>query len=68
MHVLTRRVNEGVVIGPSLHVTVLEIHEDHVRLAFSCPDPTPSYWEEVLYVERSPAAEPAGRAAELQIG
>ncbi len=57
MHILTRRVNEGVVIGESLHVTVLEVNEDHVRLAFSCPDSTPSYWEEILYVEGSTADE-----------
>ena len=53
MQVFTRRVNEGLVIGDSMHVTVLDIHEDHVRLGISSPNDLPSYWEETLYLERA---------------
>jgi len=55
MRTFTRQVNQGLVIGENLHVTVLEIQEHYVRLAVECPDQDPSYWEEVLFVE-SPAA------------
>ena len=56
MHILTRQVNEGFVIGDRIHVTVLEIHDNHVRLAFSVPDEEPSYWEEILYLEQAAGA------------
>lgn len=55
MRTFTRQVNQGLVIGENLHVTVLEIQEDSVRLAIECPDQDPSYWEEVLFVD-NPAA------------
>ncbi|MEX0717120.1 MAG: carbon storage regulator [Planctomycetaceae bacterium] len=53
MQTMTRRVNEGLVIGDDIEVTVLEIHEDHVRLGILAPHEEPSYWEQILYVERS---------------
>ena len=53
---LTRQVNEGLVIGDDIHVTVLDIHEDHVRLAISSPNDEPSYREETLYWEPAPAS------------
>ena len=54
MRVLTRKVDEGVVIGENVQVTVLEIRRNHVRLGISCrraesPD-VPDYWEEILSV------------------
>lgn len=49
MQVISRRVNEGIIIDDDIHVTVLDIHEDHVRLAISSPNDIPSYWEQVLY-------------------
>src|SRR5947208_2270939 len=42
--VFSRRVNEGLVIGGDMFVTVLQIRKDHVRLAIACPRLTPSYW------------------------
>ena len=53
MRTFTRQVNQGLVIDENLHVTVLEIHEDHVRLAFQCPGEDPPYWEEILYFEQA---------------
>ena len=53
MEVVTRRVNEGVVIGDDIHVTVLDFSLDHVRLGISSPTETPSYWEQTLYVDRA---------------
>jgi carbon storage regulator CsrA len=48
MTVITRCENEGIVIGRDLVVTVLEIQADQIRLGFTCPARTPSYWEETL--------------------
>lgn len=72
MHILTRQVNQGIVIGESLQVTVLEIHEDRVRLGFSSPGESPSYWEKTLYLDPWAApdedtAEPDAAPQELQL-
>jgi carbon storage regulator CsrA len=56
MQMITRRVNEGLVIEDDIHVTVLHICRDYVRLAISSPNDTPPYREETLYWEE---AEPA---------
>lgn len=53
MRLISRRQNEGVVIGDDIYVTVLDIHEDHVRLAISSPNDCPSYREETLYWEET---------------
>ena len=58
MHFISRRENEGIIIGDDIHVTVLEIHDDHVRLAINSPNDQPSYREETLFLEH----------AELQLG
>lgn len=52
MKVVSRRENESLVIGEDIFVTVLEVHEDHVRLAISSPRSNPSYWEETLFWEQ----------------
>ena len=57
MKIISRRENEGLVIGDDISITVLQIRNDHVRLAVSCPRLTPSYWEETLFLE---AAEESG--------
>jgi len=54
MKIISRRENEGLLIGDDISVTVLQIRSDHVRLAVSCPRLTPSYWEETLFVESTP--------------
>jgi carbon storage regulator CsrA len=60
MQMITRRVNEGLVIENGIHVTVLDICQDYVRLAISSPNNTPPYREETLYweeAEQQPAPE-----------
>jgi sRNA-binding carbon storage regulator CsrA len=49
MRMMTRRVNESLVIGSDIHVTVLDIRENCVRLAISSPEAFPQYWEQTLY-------------------
>jgi carbon storage regulator CsrA len=50
MQMITRRVNESLVIGSDIHVTVLDICKDCVRLAISSPENFPQYWEQTLYL------------------
>jgi|GEM_PF-672028 carbon storage regulator CsrA len=49
MQMITRRVNESLVIGSDIHVTVLDICKNFVRLAISSPKHDPQYWEQTLY-------------------
>lgn len=51
MTVITRRENQGIVIGGDLCVTVLEVQDGHVRLAFESSSRIPSYWEETIYLD-----------------
>jgi carbon storage regulator CsrA len=55
MRVMTREVNQGVIIGENVHVTVLEIKGNVVRLGISCPRAEyPSlddYREETVVIE-----------------
>ena len=53
MQIITRQVNEGVVIGDNIHVTVLDICDNQVRLGISSPNECPSYWEQTLYWEEA---------------
>lgn len=56
MHIISRRVNEGVMIGDDIHVTVLEIREDHLRVAISSPNLQPPYQEKTLHWDPSESA------------
>ena len=48
MLVLTRRVNERILIGDNVTVTVLEVHGDQVRLGIDAPRDIKVFREEVL--------------------
>lgn len=48
MLVLTRRVNERIVIGDNVVVTVLEVHGDQVRLGIDAPREIKVFREEVI--------------------
>lgn len=52
MQVFQRGVNESLMIGANVVVTVLEITPHCVRIAVENPDATPSYREEVLYLDQ----------------
>lgn len=68
MKVLTRQVNESVAIGDDIHVTVLEVGEDFVRLAVSSEGDAPSYEEYVLAARTADPLEgfAVGRRLQLQ--
>lgn len=61
MKVISRRENEGLVIGEDIFVTVLQVRLNHVRVAISCSRMTPSYWEETLTWEPEEDATVSGR-------
>ena len=50
MNVYSCGVNEGLMIGDNLQVTVLEIKNDEVRIGITSSDGEERYWEETLYL------------------
>ena len=49
MRIISRSVNEGLVIDGDVRVTVLEIQHNRVRLGIETPNQAPFYREEVVY-------------------
>lgn len=49
MQIISRSVNEGLVIDDNVRVTVLEILHNRVRLGIATPQQAPYYREEVVY-------------------
>ena len=56
MLVLTRKVNESLIIGENIVVTVVAVHRDHVRLGVQAPREVPIHRREV-YDEIKQAAD-----------
>lgn len=67
MHIISRGANESLLIGEHTVVKVLEVFEDHVKLAIETPGTEPGaepvYWEKVVYLDQAVEFE---EAAELQ--
>lgn len=61
MRIISRSVNEGLVIDDNVRVTILEIQRHHVRLGIETPNQAPYYREEVLYFD-----DDGGLAAETE--
>jgi hypothetical protein len=57
MHIISRRVEESLMIGDDISVTVLEICEDHVRLGITRLSDVPDYWEQTLYLASNEAVQ-----------
>lgn len=57
MHVISRQVNEGLVIGDDVFVTVLEIQDDFVRLGISNSASSSEYEEHVIYLDSAELEE-----------
>ena len=53
MLVLTRRINERILIGDDIVVTVLEVHGDQVRIGIDAPRAIKVFREEVLQRDRA---------------
>lgn len=63
MHVISCRVRDEVCIGDDVHIIVLEVAEDRIRLGITSPYQFPEYQEEVIYLTDG-ADEEAGWPAE----
>jgi carbon storage regulator len=61
MLVLSRKLGETIVINDSIHVTVLAVRANQVRLGFSAP-PDVSIYREELLLETVPDLTPAPAA------
>jgi len=59
MLVLTRRVNERIVIGDNVVVTVLEVRGEQVRLGIEAPRDVKVFREEVLLRDQREAESPS---------
>lgn len=64
MQVFQRGVQESLVIGHEVVVTVLEIMPSWVRLGITDPNSDPEYWEETLFVD---ASEEEGSSLDLAL-
>lgn len=51
MRIISRSVNEGLVIDGNVRVTILEIQRHRVRLGIETPNQAPYYREEFLYFD-----------------
>lgn len=49
MHVISRRVDEALVLNNNIQVTIVEVNDDYVRLGIS--EPRRPYREEVVHVK-----------------
>ncbi len=49
MVVLSRLINESVIIGNNIRVTILDVKDNQVRIGITAPDHTPSYWEQTIF-------------------
>ena len=77
MRIISRSVNEGLVIDENVRLTVLEIQHNRVRLGIETPNQAPYYREEFVYFgdgdggllaeteEMQPATEPMVPATAL---
>lgn len=59
MLVLTRRINERIVIGDNIVVTVLEVHGDQVRLGIDAPREIKVFREEVILRDQARSGDDA---------
>lgn len=51
MRIISRSLNEGLVIDDNVRVTILEIQRHQVRLGIETPNQVPYYREEVLHFD-----------------
>ena len=61
MRIISRSLNEGLVIDDNVRVTILEIQRHQVRLGIETPNQEPYYREEVLHFD-----DDGGLAAETE--
>ena len=65
MLALARKVNESIMIGNDLEITVLEIKGDQIKLGVKAPKSVPIYRKE-LYVQIQEENKQAGSAVDVE--
>jgi carbon storage regulator CsrA len=55
MHIIQRGINQSLIIGRDMVVTVLEIQPTYVRLGIHDPNSVPAYRVETLYFDQGEA-------------
>jgi carbon storage regulator CsrA len=65
MRVFQRGVDESLVIGSDVVVTVLDVHAGYVRLGITDPNSEPVYREELLFLENEFDADEEGSSLQL---
>lgn len=68
MLILTRRIEEGVIIGDDIKVTVLTINGNQVRLGIQAPREVAVHREEIYHRIRLQQDEPRSVGAEKKLG
>jgi len=51
MQVISRAENESIQLGEQLTVTVVEVHDEYVRLGITSTNGELNYWEETVYLQ-----------------
>ena len=65
MLALARKVNESIMIGNDIEITVLEIKGDQIKLGVKAPKSVPIYHKE-LYVQIQEENKQAGSAVDVE--
>ena len=65
MLALARKVNESIMIGNDIEITVLEIKGDQIKLGVKAPTSVPIYRKE-LYVQIQEENKQAGSAVDVE--
>ena len=65
MLALARKVNESIMIGNDIEITVLEIKGDQIKLGVKAPKTVPIYRKE-LYVQIQEENKQAGSAVDVE--
>ena len=65
MLALARKVNESIMIGNDIQITVLEIKGDQIKLGVKAPKSVPIYRKE-LYVQIQEENKQAGSAVDVE--
>ena len=65
MLALARKVNESIMIGNDIEITVLEIKGDQIKLGVKAPKSVPIYRKE-LYVQNQEENKQSGSAVDVE--